>query len=101
VSAVPSVEPPKLLYFFSLTSGPSRRIEARVEQLLQERGNHETFECRWIDVDRFPALAARLQITCIPTIVVLEGNVVAARLEGGTRAMGVDAIRAALTPWLR
>jgi thioredoxin-like negative regulator of GroEL len=98
---VPSVEAPKLLYFFSRTSGPSRRIEARIEQLLQERGNHDTFACRWIDVDSFPLLAQRLQITRTPTIVVLEGNAVAARLEGGTRAMGVDAIRATLSPWLR
>jgi thioredoxin-like negative regulator of GroEL len=96
-----SVDRPKLLFFFSRTSGLSRRVEARLEQLLQARGNHETFACSWIDADRFPALAERLQITGVPTIVVLEGDAVAARLEGGTRAMGVGAIRAALTPWLR
>ena len=34
---------PKLLYFYSPKSGPSRRVEAFLDQVLQERRNHKAF----------------------------------------------------------
>ncbi len=94
-------ELPKLLYFFSETSGPSRRIEGHLSQILQERGNHHAFALSRIDVDRFPDLAERFCVTRLPTIIVLEGCSVRVRLDKATATMGAGAIRAALIPWLR
>ena len=35
--------PARLLYFSSARSGPARRVEAFVDQVMQERQNHQAF----------------------------------------------------------
>src|SRR3979490_1736782 len=40
---MPALTEPKLLYFYSPKSGPSRRVEAFLDQVLQERRNHAVF----------------------------------------------------------
>jgi thioredoxin 2 len=88
---------PKLLYFYSPTSGPSRRVEAFLDQVLQERNNHESFSRGRIDVDRAPQLAEHFDVEALPTIVVLEEGRVVRRVEG---RVSVGSIRDALSPWL-
>jgi thioredoxin 2 len=88
---------PKLLYFYSPKSGPSRRVEAFLDQVLQERNNHEAFTRGRIDVDRAPQLAEHFKVDELPTIVVLEEGRVACRVEG---RVSVGSIRDALSPWL-
>ena len=88
---------PKLLYFYSPKSGPSRRVEAFLDQVLQERNNHEAFTRGRIDVDRAPALAEHFEVDELPTIVVLEEGRVACKVEG---RVSVGNIRDALSPWL-
>jgi thioredoxin-like negative regulator of GroEL len=90
--------PPRLLYFSSPRSGPGRRVEAFVDQILQQRRNHETFARRTIDVDRQPELAERFAVKVVPTIVVVDDGRVACRVEG---RVGVPELRDALSPWLR
>jgi thioredoxin-like negative regulator of GroEL len=88
---------PKLLYFYSPTSGPSRRVEAFLDQVLQERNNHEAFTRGRIDVDRAPRLAEHFEVEALPTIVVLEDGRIACKVEG---RVSVGSIRDALSPWL-
>ncbi len=40
---------PRLLFFFSSTSGPSRRAEGFLAQVLQRRANHSSFELVRVD----------------------------------------------------
>ena len=73
---------PTLIYFSSVRSGPSRRTEAFLDQVLQARRNHRTFVRRVVDVDRSPELARKFAVHELPTIVVVDGGRVATRLEG-------------------
>ena len=63
---------PKLLYFYSPKSGLSRRVEAFLDQVLQERRNHKAFSRAAVNVDRTPQLAEHFEVEDVPAIVVLE-----------------------------
>jgi len=89
---------PILIFFGSPTSGPSRRMEAFVDQVLQARRNHETFRRRKVDIERQPDLAERFGVRQAPTIVVVDGAHVARRIEG---RIGVQELRDQLADWLR
>jgi thioredoxin-like negative regulator of GroEL len=89
---------PTLIYFSSIRSGPARRTEAFLDQVLQARKNHATFERHMVDVDRSPDVARRFEVRQVPTILVVDEGQVARRLEG---RKGVAELREALGPWLR
>jgi thioredoxin 2 len=93
-----SVEKPRLVFFHSERSGPSRRVEGFLAQVLQRRGNHDTFRLLRVSAEERPDLAARFGVDTIPTLVVLEGSGV-----GGTLAAprGCEQIETFLAPWLR
>src|SRR4051812_14683920 len=74
--------PVRLLYFSSARSGPSRRVEAFVDQVMQERQNHQAFRRTTIDVDSQPALAQRFGVGVVPTIIVVASGEVVRRIEG-------------------
>jgi len=95
--AVAPLTEPKLLYFYSPKSGPSRRVEAFLDQVLQERNNHDAFALGRIDGDRAPRLAEHFEVDALPTIVVLEDGCVVRKVEG---RVSVGGIRDALSPWL-
>lgn len=102
---LPAVEPaataevrPQLLFFFSGQSGPSRRVEGFLAQVLQRRRNHETFHIRRIDFESRPDLAQRCGVGQLPALVVVDGRHVRARLE---RPRGCAEIQGVLAPWLR
>jgi thioredoxin-like negative regulator of GroEL len=88
---------PKLLYFYSPKSGPSRRVEAFLDQVLQERKNHDVFSRSRVDVDRTPQLAEHFDVENLPAIVVLEDGRVVQKVEG---RVSVGCIRDALSPGL-
>jgi thioredoxin-like negative regulator of GroEL len=92
------VERPKLLFVVSATSGRSRRTEGFLAQVLQRRGNHNTFDLVRIDAEARGDLLGRLRVTEIPTLLVVEDRHVRARL---TTPRGCEEIRAFLAPWLR
>ena len=52
---------PRLVFFFTKASGRSRRVEGYLSQVLQRRGNHESFELLNVDVDENADLAAALR----------------------------------------
>jgi thioredoxin-like negative regulator of GroEL len=93
-----TVQRPLLVYFSSKRSGPARRMEAFLDQVLQSRQNHDTFRRRMIDVDDRPDLAERFRVTDVPTVVVIDDGKVASRVEG---RVGVAERRDALGPGLR
>jgi thioredoxin-like negative regulator of GroEL len=89
---------PTLVYFASRRSGPCRRVQAFLDQVLQSRRNHETFRRREVDVDEHPELAKRFEVHELPTIIVVDKGEVAQRLEG---RVGIPQIRTALGAWLQ
>jgi thioredoxin-like negative regulator of GroEL len=89
---------PSLLFFYSPTSGRSRRADAFLAQVLQRRSNHHTFRLVRIDANKRPDLLERLQISEIPTLLVVEDGRVRARLSKPT---GSNQINRFLSPWLK
>jgi thioredoxin-like negative regulator of GroEL len=91
-------ERPRLVFFHSRNSGRSRRVEGYLSQVLQRRRNHESFLLHNVDVDEKPELAEHFRISEVPTLVVVEGKRVRARLDS---PRGCRAIEQLLAPWLR
>ena len=89
---------PQLLFFCSARSGPSRRAEGYLAQVLQRRGNHDAFQLHRLDVDEYPTTARRFEIKTLPTLIVIDDKKLQARLEVPTSCVQ---IRTALTRWLR
>jgi len=89
---------PVLLFFSSAKSGRCRRVEGFLAQVLQRRRNHTTFTLRQVDYDAHPELARGYGIKQPPTLLVVEGTTVRARLE---EPQGCVEIQTMLAPWLR
>lgn len=88
---------PKLVFFYSPRSGQSRRVDGYLAQVLQRRHNHATFALVRIDADKRPDLATRFRITSLPTLLVIDGNCIRARL---VQPRGCAQIIELLRPWL-
>jgi thioredoxin-like negative regulator of GroEL len=88
---------PRLVFFYSSLSGACRRAEGFLAQVLQRRQNHETFKLYRVAQEERPDLIDRFEITTLPTIVVVEGKLVRAKLE---RPRGCREIETFLAPWL-
>ena|SRR5689334_14169373 len=91
------VEKPRLVFFHSTRSGPSRRVEGFLAQVLQRRGNHQTFRLLRVATEERPDLVARFAVETVPTLIVVDGNRVSARLEV---PRGCEEIEHFLAPWL-
>jgi thioredoxin-like negative regulator of GroEL len=86
------------MYFTSPRSGPARRVESLLDQVLQERRNHDAFERSVVDVDEDGQVASRYAVDAVPTILVIEDGREVCRIDGRP---SVAALREALSPWLR
>jgi thioredoxin-like negative regulator of GroEL len=93
-----ATEKPMLVFFYSDTSGRCRRAEGFVAQVLQRRRNHETFRVRRVAADERADLAKRFRVDRVPTILVVDGNVVRGRL---VEPRGCEEIQTFLAPWLK
>src|SRR5882724_5004583 len=91
-------ELPRLLFFFSPTSGLSRRVDGFLAQVLQRRSNHSTFVLHQIDADQRPDLVDRFQVADLPTLLVVTNGQVSARL---TKPTGCGEVADLLSPWLK
>jgi thioredoxin-like negative regulator of GroEL len=91
-------ERPRLIVFHSPTSGRSRRVEGYLAQVLQRRHNHETFVTHRVSADERPDLLQRFHVVEIPTVCVVEGRRVVARVVS---PRGCSELERALLPWLR
>jgi thioredoxin-like negative regulator of GroEL len=88
---------PRLVFFHSALSGRCRRAEGFLAQVLQRRRNHETFRLYNVAEEERPDLLERFGVTRVPTLVVVEGKTVRARLES---PRGCREIERFLAPWL-
>jgi thioredoxin-like negative regulator of GroEL len=92
-----SREKPRLLFFHSSVNGHCRRVEGFLAQVLQRRRNHDTFDVLHVAEEDRPDLLERFAVDEVPTLVVVEGKTVRARLS---RPRGCRDIEAFLAPWL-
>jgi thioredoxin-like negative regulator of GroEL len=88
---------PRLVFFHSTLSGHCRRVEGFLAQVLQRRRNHGTFDLYRVASEERPDLVERFAVDTMPTLIVVEGRHVRARLE---RPRGCRDIEAFLAPWL-
>jgi thioredoxin-like negative regulator of GroEL len=93
-----AVEKPRLIFFYGKTSGPCRRVEAFLSQVLQRRHNHETFRLVRVCAERHPELIEHFRVGELPTICVVDGRRVQARVVA---PRGRKELEEALAPWLR
>lgn len=91
-------ERPQLLFFYGLKSGPCRRVEAFLAQVLQHRHNHETFRLFRICAERHPDLVERFAVEELPTVIVVAERRVRRRLAA---PKGRRELEEMLAPWLR
>jgi len=88
---------PRLVFFYSPASGRCRRVDGFLAQVLQQRKNHETFQLYRVDREQRPDLAERFNVERVPTLYVVEGKQVRARLQ---EPRGCRDIQRFLEPWL-
>jgi thioredoxin-like negative regulator of GroEL len=94
----PSDERPRLLFFYSPTSGRCRRAEGFLAQVLQRRHNHDTFRLHRITIDDRPDLAERFRIDQVPTLCIVEGKRIVSRIVA---PRGCRDLEQGLGPWLK
>lgn len=88
---------PKLVLFYSPSSGRCRRVEGFIAQVLQRRRNHETFDLVRVSVDGHPDLAEKFRVAQVPTICVVENRKLRRRIVG---PRGCRELERELQPWL-
>lgn len=71
---------PRLVFFYSPTSGRCRRVEAILANTLRLRRNQEAFELVRVDIGERPDLTERFRIEVVPTLLVIEGRRVVRRI---------------------
>lgn len=98
IAAAAGNDRPRLLIFYGETSGPSRRLDAFLSQVLQRRHNHDTFRLVRVCAEHSPDLVERFRVDRLPTLFVVDGRRVRARLES---PRGRRDLESALAPWLR
>lgn len=91
-------ERPRLVFFYGQTSGPSRRAEAFLSQVLQRRRNHDTFRLVRVCAEKRPDLVEHFRIKQVPAIVVIDGRRVRVHLEDPRHC---NVVEETLSPWLR
>jgi thioredoxin-like negative regulator of GroEL len=96
-AAPSSFQKPRLVFFHSEVNGYCRRVEGFLAQVLQRRRNHGTFKVLHVAEEERPDLLERFAVDELPTLVVVEGKTVRARLE---RPRGCREIEGFLAPWL-
>jgi thioredoxin-like negative regulator of GroEL len=97
MSVAATLPKPRLVLFYSSESGRCRRVDGFLAQVLQQRRNHETFQLYRVDREERPDLAERFHVERVPTLYVVEGKLVRARLE---EPRGCRDIQRFLAPWL-
>jgi thioredoxin-like negative regulator of GroEL len=81
---VPEDRRPLLVFFTSRRSGPARRMESLLAHIA--RKERASLRVRRVDVDEQPDLAKRFSIAEVPSLALVKGKRVVARLEGRSTA---------------
>jgi thioredoxin-like negative regulator of GroEL len=81
-------ETPLLAFFTESTSGPARRMESLLAHLARkERGRLRVTR---IDIGEKPAVAQRLNVDTVPTLLLIKEKRVVGRLEGRVSAPHIE-----------
>jgi thioredoxin-like negative regulator of GroEL len=80
--------PPLLLFFTNARSGPARRMESLLAHLA--RKERSRLRVARIDAEAQPEWIERLQITEIPTLVLIKDRRPVDRLEGRVSAPQIE-----------
>ena len=87
---MPEPARPLLVFLTSRRSGPARRMESLLAHIA--RKERDALRVERVDVDERPALAARLRVSEVPSLVLVKRNRVVARLEGRSTAPQIEAM---------
>jgi thioredoxin-like negative regulator of GroEL len=79
---------PLLVFFTSERSGPARRMESLLAHLA--RKERTRLRVTRVDVEKRPDLAEKFKVTAVPSLVLVKGKSVAARLEGRSSAPKIE-----------
>src|SRR4051812_29632591 len=88
--AVPDPASPLLVFFTSRRSGPARRMESLLAHIA--RKERDTLRVKKVDVDERPDLARRFRIAEVPSLALVKGRHVVARLEGRSTAPTIESL---------
>jgi thioredoxin 1 len=81
---------PQLVFFTSARSGPARRMESLVAHLA--RKERDRLRVIQVDVDGQPAVAKKLRVEDVPTLVLVVERKAVARLTGRVSAPKIEAM---------
>lgn len=81
---------PVLIFFTSQRSGPARRMESLLAHIA--RKERENLSVKRVDVDERPDLAKRFRISEVPSLALVKGKRVVARLEGRSTAPKIESM---------
>ena len=81
---------PLLVFFSSTQSGPSRRMESLVAHIA--RKERDRLRVIQVDVDGAPAVAKKLRVDDVPTLVLVVERKAVARLTGRVSAPKIEAM---------
>ena len=85
-----------LVFFTSRRSGPARRMESLLAHIARkERG---ALRVKKVDVDERPDVAKRFSVGEVPSLALVSGKRVVARLEGRSTAPKIESM---IDPYLR
>jgi thioredoxin 1 len=77
-----------LLFFFSVSSGPARRMDSLVAHIA--RKERKTLRVVRVDVNERPDLADRFKVNAAPALVLVENGRVTERIEGRASASRIE-----------
>ena len=81
---------PQLVFFTSHRSGPARRMESLLAHIA--RKERDSLQVKLVDVDARPDLAAKFRISEVPSLALVKGKRVVARLEGRATAPKIESM---------
>src|SRR5438105_1141159 len=92
-SAVPPLVPPRRSAPRTITAapkGPARRMESLLAHIA--RKERDTLRVKKVDVDERPDLAKRFRVAQVPSLALVKGRRVVARLEGRSTAPKIESL---------
>jgi len=81
---------PLLVFFTSERSGPARRMESLLAHIA--RKERDTLVVKRVDVDERPDLVEKFRISQVPSLALVVGKKVVARLEGRSTAPRIESM---------
>ena len=81
---------PLLVFFTSRRSGPARRMESLLAHIA--RKERETLRVKRVDVDERPDLAEKFRVSEVPSLALVRGKRVVARLDGRVTAPKIESM---------